>query len=126
MTGAETLDVARDAIWTIVLVSSPLMVVGLVVGVVVSLFQALTQIQEQTLIFVPKILAIFVTLLLALPFMADSRSPCPTSPQWLQPDTQVAMRTAYDGALRAGECDAAAIAAACTVLVAKVPGIDPF
>ena len=72
MTGAETLDVARDAIWTIVVVSSPLMVVGLVVGVVVSLFQALTQIQEQTLIFVPKILAIFVTLLLALPFMADA------------------------------------------------------
>src|SRR5712675_2672216 len=72
MTGAETLDVARDAIWTIVVVSSPLMAVGLVVGVVVSLFQALTQIQEQTLVFVPKILAIFVTLLLALPFMADS------------------------------------------------------
>jgi flagellar biosynthesis protein FliQ len=72
MTGAETLDVARDAIWTIVVVSSPLMVVGLVVGVVVSLFQALTQIQEQTLVFVPKIIAIFVTLLLALPFMADS------------------------------------------------------
>ena len=72
MTGAETLDVARDAIWTIVLVSSPLMVVGLVVGVVMSLVQALTQIQEQTLVFVPKILAIFVTLLLALPFMADA------------------------------------------------------
>jgi flagellar biosynthetic protein FliQ len=72
MTGAETLDVARDAIWTIVVVSSPLMVVGLVVGVVVSLFQALTQIQEQTLVFVPKILAIFVTLVLALPFMSAS------------------------------------------------------
>jgi flagellar biosynthesis protein FliQ len=72
VTGPETLDVARDAIWTLVVVSSPLMVVGLVVGVVVSLFQALTQIQEQTLVFVPKILAIFVTLLLALPFMADS------------------------------------------------------
>src|SRR5580704_6116734 len=72
MTGAETLDVARDAIWTLVVVSSPLMVVGLVVGVVVSLFQALTQIQEQTLVFVPKILAIFVTLILALPFMADA------------------------------------------------------
>jgi flagellar biosynthetic protein FliQ len=72
MTGPETLDVARDAIWTLVEVSSPLMVVGLVVGVVVSLFQALTQIQEQTLVFVPKILAIFVTLLLALPFMADA------------------------------------------------------
>ena len=72
MTGAETLDVARDAIWTIVVVSSPLMVVGLVVGVVVSLFQALTQIQEMTLVFVPKILAIFVAMLLALPFMADA------------------------------------------------------
>ena len=48
------------------------MVVGLVVGVVVSLFQALTQIQELTLVFVPKILAIFVAMLLALPFMADS------------------------------------------------------
>ena len=71
MTGPETLDVARDAIWTIVIVSSPLMVVGLVVGVVVSLFQALTQIQEQTLIYVPKILAIFATMLLALPFMGD-------------------------------------------------------
>ncbi len=64
MTGAETHDVARDAIWTIVVVSSPLMVVGLVVGVVVSLFQALTQIQEQKLIFVP--------LLLTLPFIGSS------------------------------------------------------
>ena len=72
MTGPETLDVARDAIWTIVVVSAPMMGVGLVVGVVVSLFQALTQIQEQTLVFVPKILAIFVTLLLTLPFMADA------------------------------------------------------
>jgi flagellar biosynthetic protein FliQ len=48
------------------------MLVGLVVGLIVSLFQALTQIQEQALVFVPKILAIFGTLLLALPFMADS------------------------------------------------------
>jgi flagellar biosynthetic protein FliQ len=72
MTGPETLDVARDAIWTIVVVSAPLMVVGLVVGVAVSLVQALTQIQEQTLVFVPKILAMFLTLVLALPFMADA------------------------------------------------------
>jgi flagellar biosynthetic protein FliQ len=72
MTGAETLDVARDAIWTIVIVSAPLMVAGLVVGVAVSLVQALTQIQEQTLVFVPKIIAIFVTMILALPFMADA------------------------------------------------------
>ena len=80
MTGAETLDVAREAIWTIVIVSGPLalklagpfLVVGLVIGLAVSVFQAVTQIQEQTLVFVPKILAIFVTLLLALPFMADA------------------------------------------------------
>jgi len=65
------LDVARDAIITLVLVSSPLMVVGLVVGVVISLFQALTQIQEMTLVFVPKILVMFVVMLVALPFMAD-------------------------------------------------------
>ena len=71
MTGPEVLDVARDAIVTLVLVSSPLMLIGLVVGVVISLFQALTQIQEMTLVFVPKILAIFVAMLLALPFMAD-------------------------------------------------------
>lgn len=71
MTGNEVLDVARDAIWTIVLVSSPLMLVGLIVGVAISLVQALTQIQEMTLVFVPKILLMFITLLLALPFMAD-------------------------------------------------------
>ena len=62
---------ARDAILTLVLVASPLMLIGLVVGVVISLFQALTQIQEMTLVFVPKILAIFVAMLVALPFMAD-------------------------------------------------------
>ncbi len=47
------------------------MLIGLVVGVAISLFQALTQIQEMTLVFVPKILAIFVAMLIALPFMAD-------------------------------------------------------
>jgi flagellar biosynthesis protein FliQ len=72
MTGPEVLDVARDAIITLVLVASPLMLIGLAVGVAISLFQALTQIQEMTLVFVPKILAIFVALLVALPFMADS------------------------------------------------------
>ena len=46
-----------------------MMIVGLVVGIVIALFQALTQIQEQTLVFVPKIIAIFLTMLLALPFM---------------------------------------------------------
>ena len=72
MTGPEVLDVAKDAILTLVVVSSPLMLVGLAIGVAISLFQALTQIQEMTLVFVPKILAIFVAMLLALPFMADA------------------------------------------------------
>jgi flagellar biosynthetic protein FliQ len=71
MTGSEVLDVARDAILTLVIVSSPLLLIGLIVGVIISLFQALTQIQEMTLAFVPKILAIFVAMLIALPFMAD-------------------------------------------------------
>jgi flagellar biosynthetic protein FliQ len=69
MTGAQTLDIARDAIWTLILISAPMMLVGLAVGVVIALFQALTQIQEMTLVFVPKIIAIFVTMLLTLPFM---------------------------------------------------------
>ncbi len=71
MSGPEVLDVARDGIWTLLLVASPLMIVALVVGVVISLFQALTQIQEMTLVFVPKIIALFLALLIALPFMGD-------------------------------------------------------
>jgi flagellar biosynthesis protein FliQ len=72
MTGPEVMDVARDAIETLLLVAAPLMLVGLIVGVAVSLLQALTQIQETTLVFVPKILAIFIAMLVALPFMADA------------------------------------------------------
>lgn len=72
MSGSEVLDVARDTIYTLLLVSSPLMLVGLIVGVIVSLFQALTQIQESTLVFVPKIIAIFFAMLIVLPFMADA------------------------------------------------------
>ena len=72
MSGPEVMDVARDAIVTLLLVAAPLMLVGLIVGVAVSLLQALTQIQESTLVFVPKILAIFLALLVALPFMADA------------------------------------------------------
>jgi flagellar biosynthetic protein FliQ len=72
MSGPEVLDMARDAIVTLLIVAAPLMLVGLVVGVAISLLQALTQIQETTLVFVPKILAIFLALLIALPFMADA------------------------------------------------------
>lgn len=71
MTGAEVLDIARDGIWVLIIISAPMMLVGLLVGVVIALFQALTQIQEMTLVFVPKIIAIFVTMLLTLPFMGS-------------------------------------------------------
>lgn len=71
MDGPAVLDLARDAIWTLILVSSPLMLVGLVVGVAIALVQALTQIQEMTLVFVPKIIAIFVAMVVALPFMGQ-------------------------------------------------------
>jgi flagellar biosynthesis protein FliQ len=71
MTGPEVLDIARDAIYTLIMVAGPVMLVGLAVGIVISLLQALTQIQEMTLAFVPKILAIFLALLVALPFMAE-------------------------------------------------------
>jgi flagellar biosynthetic protein FliQ len=72
MSGAEVIDGARDGIFTLLLVSSPMLVVALVVGVAISLLQALTQIQEMTLAFVPKILAVFITFLIALPFMGDA------------------------------------------------------
>jgi flagellar biosynthesis protein FliQ len=72
MSGQEVLDVARDAIETLLIVSAPLMLVGLIVGIAISLLQALTQIQESTLVFVPKILAIFLAMLVTLPFMADA------------------------------------------------------
>jgi len=69
MNGAEVMDVGRDALWLTIQLCTPVLLVGLVVGVVIGLFQALTQIQEQTLIYAPKILAIFISLLLFLPLM---------------------------------------------------------
>jgi len=69
MDGLEVLDLGRDALWTTVWMSAPIMIAGLVVGLVIAFFQALTQIQEATLVFAPKIVAIFVSLLLFLPLM---------------------------------------------------------
>ena len=65
MSGAEVMDVGRDALWLTIQLCAPVLIVGVVIG----LFQALTQIQEATLIFAPKIIAIFVSLLLFLPLM---------------------------------------------------------
>ncbi len=69
MNGAEVLDVGRDAIWLVIQLGAPVLIVGLVVGVGIGLLQTLTQIQEATLIYAPKIVAIFVTLLICLPLM---------------------------------------------------------
>ena len=65
----EVIDVAREALWTLMIVAWPMMLTALVVGLAVSLFQALTQIQEMTLTFVPKIIAMVFVMILALPFM---------------------------------------------------------
>jgi flagellar biosynthetic protein FliQ len=69
MTGSEVLDVGRDAIWLTLQLATPILIVGLIVGVGIGLLQALTQLQEATLVFAPKILAIFVSLLIFLPLM---------------------------------------------------------
>jgi flagellar biosynthetic protein FliQ len=68
MTGADTLDFARESIYLLLEIAAPPMLTALVVGVVIGLLQALTQVQEMTLVFVPKILAIFIVLVVALPF----------------------------------------------------------
>jgi flagellar biosynthetic protein FliQ len=69
MSGAEVLDVGREAIWLTIQLCAPILIVGLVVGVAIGLLQAMTQIQEATLIYAPKIVAIFVSLLIFLPLM---------------------------------------------------------
>ncbi|MFD3263019.1 flagellar biosynthesis protein FliQ [Phenylobacterium ferrooxidans] len=69
MNGSEVLDVGRDAIWLTLQLCAPVLIVGLVVGVAIGLMQALTQIQEATLVYAPKIVAIFISLLLFLPLM---------------------------------------------------------
>lgn len=69
MNGAEVLDIGRDAIWLTLQLCAPVLIVGLVVGVGIGLVQALTQIQEATLVYAPKIVAIFIALLIFLPFM---------------------------------------------------------
>lgn len=72
MTEEEIIELIRQTIMLCIELSAPVMVVGLVVGTSVALVQALTQIQEVTLVFVPKILSIFLALFVALPMMATS------------------------------------------------------
>ena len=69
---AQVLDVSREGIIVLLKLAAPLMIMALLVGLLISLFQALTQIQEMTLAFVPKILVIFLSLMFFLPFMIST------------------------------------------------------
>ena len=64
MTEGQVLDIARQALYTIILCSAPLLIISLVVGLVVSIFQTVTSIQEQTLTFVPKIICVFLGIMI--------------------------------------------------------------
>ena len=64
MSQQDVINIARNTIWVIIETSMPLLLVSMIVGLIISLFQTLTSIQEQTLTFVPKLLAIFVALLI--------------------------------------------------------------
>ena len=74
MTPDVVMDVSREVIWTVVKVSAPLLIISLVVGLIISVFQTITSIQEQTLTFVPKFIAIMLVLLLAGGWMMNSVS----------------------------------------------------
>lgn len=64
ITQGEVLDIASQAIYTIIMVSAPLLLVSLIIGLIISIFQTVTSIQEQTLTFVPKIHAVFVGMMI--------------------------------------------------------------
>jgi flagellar biosynthetic protein FliQ len=69
MNQADALDLVRSAIWAVILASGPAIVAAMVVGLLISLFQALTQIQEATLTFIPKIVVIFLVAMVTAPFI---------------------------------------------------------
>jgi flagellar biosynthetic protein FliQ len=71
MSDGDVMTIAGKAVWTTMLVAGPVLLVGLVVGLVVSIFQAVTQIQEQTLVFIPKLIAIIAVLALTGPWMLN-------------------------------------------------------
>ncbi len=69
MNEVEVLDISRDAIFTLLKIVSPVLLVALGIGLIIGIFQALTQIQEMTLAFVPKILGVFITIIILFPYM---------------------------------------------------------
>ena len=71
ITQGDIITIAKEAIYTIIISGAPLLLISLVVGLVISIFQTVTSIQEQTLTFVPKVVAVFVGLMLIGPWMMD-------------------------------------------------------
>jgi len=69
MDTSDVIELSREAIWVTLMIGAPLLLTALVIGLVISLVQALTQIQEMTLAFVPKVVSMFVVFLLTMPFM---------------------------------------------------------
>jgi len=69
MNETDVLEIAQSALWVVLLTSGPIMLSGLLIGLIIALFQALTTIQEMTLTFVPKIIVIFIAIVVFLPFM---------------------------------------------------------
>ena len=69
MNPQDAIDLGREAIWTALMIGAPILLAGMAVGLLIGLFQALTQIQEQTVAFVPKIVAMVLALSLALPWL---------------------------------------------------------
>ena len=74
LTEGQVMDISREAIYTIILTSAPLLLTSLIVGMIISIFQTVTSIQEQTLTFVPKILAVFAVMLLVGAWMLNNMS----------------------------------------------------
>lgn len=72
MTTAEVIDIAKDALYNIIITSLPVLLISLVIGLVISIFQTVTSIQEQTMTFVPKIIGIFLGLMLFGGWMLDN------------------------------------------------------
>ncbi|HAQ52594.1 MAG TPA: flagellar biosynthetic protein FliQ [Lachnospiraceae bacterium] len=64
MTEGQVLDIAREALYNVIICSAPILLISLVVGLIISIFQTVTSIQEQTLTFVPKILAVFIGIII--------------------------------------------------------------
>jgi flagellar biosynthetic protein FliQ len=72
MESPEVISSMREGLWVLMIISAPVMLTALVVGLTVSLMQALTQVQEMTLTFVPKVVAMLLMIMLAMPYMLQS------------------------------------------------------